>query len=615
MKTHKIFAVIAVVCLSIRAFAIEGLTISIPATNVVLSWPSDPSETYIIQYRHTLDTTDTWATLADYYPADNSTNITFFMDTNIDFGVAGSGGSSGGSMMFSSMQSSSSEALTWEQILAMLMPPTLTGRNLTSRQNFSDSPVPMDAGSGGDSSSGITGTGFYRVVRDGVHIFGLTNGAVVSGTLQFPIEFALGSTDEIAGVVFYDNNNTPITGATANGDGNYWTLNWETEKTFNGSYNIYAEIDFASDSPAVSVPISVTVSNIISFPNYFSQIFGSQMWVYAKTIPDAAYQLDIYDENSNYLGTFSDYADSGGYISFTWDLTDGNGYTFENTNFAGVFTVDTSFLSSQLNKPNTPSPNGGGSSSASATNKWAKEPSWSPTANWAIAYSPLNPSDTVSTLRISEMMVGGDGGAYGGVVSTIGNHGLGAAMSPGNVSQSSAFVMNDTNSRAQFLGYMAQGQYRNLYFFGHGSPSGFGTTGSVIRNYDIQKALGNYMHSGKPALHHPYRLVFIDGCSAGSGNLCESFGIPALTVTTNYFATLGVESRAFLGFKTTTTFNPNQWTWRSLMLAGFFNNWLAPAGNTLQDCVYNAQNVQFQPMDSSAVIFGSANLTRTTHTP
>ena len=64
------------------------------------------------------------------------------------------------------------------------------------------------------------------------------------------------------------------------------------------------------------------------------------MWVYAETIPNAAYQLDIYEENNNYLGTFYDYADSGGYVSFLWDLTDGNGHTFDSTNFFGVFTVD-----------------------------------------------------------------------------------------------------------------------------------------------------------------------------------------------------------------------------------------------------------------------------------
>ena len=497
---------------------------------------------------------------------------------------------------------------------------------------------PMDAGSGDTNQY----TGFYQVARDGVHIYGMTNGMVLSGDMQFSIELALDSTDEVVGVTFYDENNSPIVGASAQGAGNRWILDWNTPMVANGDYNIYAELDYASDAPAVSVPVVVTVSNVISFPNYASQIFGSQMWIYAQTIPNAAYQIDMYDENTNYLGAFTGSADSSGLISFIWDL---GGLT--STNFSGVFTVDTSSLSGMssgmsvksLNasspsfqtasvakktlgstvrangvRANGATPNAG-SSSASANQLWAKEPAWTPGNSWAIAYSPLNPNDSVSTLRISEMMIGRDGGEYGGVVSTLGDYGRGAPMSPGNISQSSAFEMADTNSRAQFLSYLV-GNYRHCYFFGHGSPSAFGTSGAVINYYDIQKDLGNYMHTAKPALYHPYRLVFIDGCQAGAGNLCESFGIPAVTVNTNYFASLGIESRAFLGFKKTTSFNPEQWTWRALMLAGFFNDWMQP-NTTLQTCVNNAVNGVHErvvTMDSSWVIYGAVDLMKDTHT-
>ena len=120
-----------------QTFAIEGLQVSVQSTNAVLSWPSDPSETYIVQSRNTLNAADSWATLTDYYPADSSTNITFFVDPNpVQFGSSGSGGSGGGS---------------------------------------GGIPSPGSGGSGG-SGSGVTngapGTGFYRVVRDGAHLFG-----------------------------------------------------------------------------------------------------------------------------------------------------------------------------------------------------------------------------------------------------------------------------------------------------------------------------------------------------------------------------------------------------------------------------------------------------------
>lgn len=117
------------------------------------------------------------------------------------------------------------------------------------------------------------------------------------------------------------------------------------------------------------------------------------------------------------------------------------------------------------------------------------------------------------------------------------------------------------------------------------------------------------------AAEHPYRLVFIDGCSAGAGNLCESFGIPAMTVNTNFFATAGVESRAFLGFTKTTSYNPNQWTWRALMLQTFFSDWMQPGGGTmLQTCVNDAANAPVYPLPSSWVIYGAVDLKRDTHT-
>ena len=162
-----------------------------------------------------------------------------------------------------------------------------------NRVEPSGGPIPLD---GGSTNTASPGTGFYRVVRDGVHIFGLTNGAVLSGTVQFPIEIGLDDTDEVVGVAFYDENSNPIIGATGDGSGDHWTLTWNTLTTKNGTYNLYAEIDYANDAPAVSVPVSVTVSNVISFPNYFSQIFGGQMWIYAETIPNTAFELDMYDK-------------------------------------------------------------------------------------------------------------------------------------------------------------------------------------------------------------------------------------------------------------------------------------------------------------------------------
>jgi hypothetical protein len=68
-------------CLSLftlQAFAIEGLKISVQSTNTVLSWPSTNIETYVVQYRPTLDLNSPWQTLVDNLSAASDTNLTSF---------------------------------------------------------------------------------------------------------------------------------------------------------------------------------------------------------------------------------------------------------------------------------------------------------------------------------------------------------------------------------------------------------------------------------------------------------------------------------------------------------------------------------------------------------
>ena len=245
---------------------------------------------------------------------------------------------------------------------------------------------------------------------------------------------------------------------------------------------------------------------------------------------------------------------------------------------------------------------------------------WTVGNSWAIAYSPLIVNDLPSTTAIQQMMVGGPGGLYGGVVNTLGEYGLsGVVMSSGNSSQQeTAFEMFDATTRGQFLDYLGQWGYRHLYFFGHGSPSAFGTQGAIITANDIVLALVNVPLSSQSqhSAVHPYRFVFIDGCNAGAGNFCESFAIPAQTLSNQFFANLHLQSRAFLGFKSKISTDTSQWTWRAMMLGGFFADWMFDF--QLQTCVNNAVNGThssgFQKMPSSWVIYGATDLTKDTDT-
>ena len=386
----------AAFCLAVlpilSALGIEGLRISVPCPDVMLSWPSADGETYLVQYRPTLDTNSSWTTLTNYMPNDYGTDWTTFVHSNQaqcassqSLALSRTADVAAASQTFSaplveavlSGQTfyplpptpmppvrTNGVWVPWEQVygphppvmgripdairqrilaadslgtLRVLDTASTTGlraaSSLRSGGTIPDGPSPNDGG------QTLSPTGFYRVVRDGVHFYGLTNGTVLSGLVTIPVEYSVTSTDQIAGLTFYADG-SPLLGAVQLGN----AMRWDTTMMPNGTYAISAELDFCGDPPVAGTAVTVTVDNVISFPNYFSCVYGSQMWIYAQTIPYAEYQIDMYDQDSSYLGYFWGYTDDNGVISFLWNLTDGHGHTFDSTNFTGVFTVDTSSL-------------------------------------------------------------------------------------------------------------------------------------------------------------------------------------------------------------------------------------------------------------------------------
>jgi hypothetical protein len=646
---------------SFRASAIEGLTISIQdGTNVVLGWPSATNETYLIQTISAFGPTNSWLVLTDNYPACVGMNWTTYVLTNANPTPSGGGG--GGSGGGGSSPPSPEDARPDSSISAVELAPGETevppspwipatlprgailkasGEYvaLPALGSYEDAATP-DGVTPDDSTNGITQSPFFQVVRDGAHIYGLTNNEVLSGQVQFPIEYAVDSADTITGVAFYDQNNSPIAGTEGVGTNNQWNLVWNTTMLPSGTYTINVEIDYAIDQPATSLPVTVVVSNVITFPNYLTELFGSQLWVFAQTLPNAAYSLDIYDESNTYVGTFEDYSDTNGYISFIWNLVDPSGATNYSTNFSGVFTVDTSSLSGDsMIKGNTSfalstnaaiaqkspvklngvHPDGGSSSSASAKTYWTQEVAWKANdTTWVVACGPF--SGSTSQQNADTFMIAGgvdEDDPYHGVLGTLAS----CTFSPGNVANAGeVFFLADATTRSNLLSYLASSNYDNFYFFGHGSASAIGAyNGTALSQGDIATALFNVPLSYvNPHLSHtPYRFVFIDGCDTGSGNFCESFSIPAAALSTNYFATAGIESRVFVGF-TSWKVNLNIYNWEeySDMTHELLNDWLR--GVPIQTCVNNAKSDSHDTgasLDSSAVVYGATDLQHGVHTP
>lgn len=104
MKTITLFVgAVVMLCLSTGyTLAIEGLKMSVHCPDVWLRWPSRKGETFIVQFRETLDTNSTWITLTNGLPAETGSNSTTFVHSNrVDcptghiFGMMFSGGGAG----------------------------------------------------------------------------------------------------------------------------------------------------------------------------------------------------------------------------------------------------------------------------------------------------------------------------------------------------------------------------------------------------------------------------------------------------------------------------------------------------------------------------------------
>jgi hypothetical protein len=104
--------------------------------------------------------------------------------------------------------------------------------------------------------------------------------------------------------------------------------------------------------------------------------------------------------------------------------------------------------------------------------------------------------------------------------------------------------------KQQILSRMAELEYRNLFYMGHGNTDRLVTAAPAdntdrIFQSDIAAALQNPQRIGTQS--HGYRLVFLYACCTGRGNMCRAFGIPKGQWSVNYFAQRGLRARAFIG--------------------------------------------------------------------
>lgn len=605
MQTEKrIFAKLAVIIVLMLAVlsssAIEGLKLQIHCPNVVLLWPSAEGETYIVQFRETLDTNSSWVTLTNQMPPDAGTNITVFVHSNrVDcppgqiIGVMRSTDGENASLsstaapltieeenqlwqaseearlaaLYEKCKLEGREPHEWELKNTPPLPPSpeevmqqllkanadkAAGPSIAKVENAQADETGLEGGANGPQpaggGSGEPGCGFYRVVRNGVHTVGLTN-TPLSGLRSFILEVGLDDTSApVIGFSVGRHDQGSLNGLTTSPATERLQIAWDTAQTTNGTYSLVPEVELADGTVITGAVKTVTVENAISFPNGY-QYAGDAMYLQAHTLhTNGTWHMDFYDDQDAYLGFLDGNVSANGYCDypgipspgFSIGLLDNQGNQLPSSYYSVVVTT-------------TPPETGGitpagagGSGSAKATNKIVVERRWAGN-KWAIAYQTVYPLNSAADLQLNSMM----GQIVGGIQEgPYGNHAV--INSPYAVTPN-PFKLRFTSHWQQLAVDSSDETVRNFVYFGHGSKKsiGSGDVNTSMNREFLQFVLKNSPDPLVGTNRHPYRLVFLDGCDTAKGDLCLDFGIPKQTIyATNMISRYGLRPRAFLGWKT-----------------------------------------------------------------
>jgi hypothetical protein len=500
---------------SVQSLAIEGLQVqpSLQTSNVFLSWPSAPGETYIVEFRTNL-LDPSWLCLTSSLTADPTTNVAHFIHHGgVQFGTPPMFGGTNGSIM--------------------------PGTGNTNYVAF---------------TNGVAGTGFYQVVRDGTYllnstIFNLTNG-VLSNDVNIAFE-AGNAADDGTGTNVVGNLECAevlIDGAKFPGDGGVlgaptnggWQFDMDTAYLQNGAHNLQVVVTWINPDNSngnnvnitrYSNPVTINVTNLISYPNWEPEIgeAGISAYFLQTVFTNVPWSISIYDVSNKLVQTLTNIT-TDGTIQAYWNMVDTNGVTRTNADLDPVFTAVATVYDAPFSKPTPP--------------KIQRHHDWPAHGAWTVSYqdyfkfeysednyqlgSDYNYADTAAKY----------GGYYlyyptAGQTNDIGqtyplryqktNH-VDPAITPTAIfldEQLLRIFLGNTNSR-------------NFYYDGHGSANSIDNIDPVIMHF---------------VSAHRYRFVMINACSSANGDLDADFGIhgPGRFAAT-YYENTGIRPGAFCGY-------------------------------------------------------------------
>jgi len=651
MKTiTKQLFILALLASGFTAQAITNSAIAVSGTNIVLSWPSYGYESYLIQYRQTLDPSDSWSALTNAYPA-NSTNQTTFTIFGVVPQQGGSGGSysvGSGSPPRPSFASSSMTAMNSEPLAVpvdgsgggapvAIYPPgfdfsnfnifdPVSGESVSGvgytvpllQQSASltlDDAQPLDSGSGDPPQ-----TGFYRVFHipnwlanfSGYTFDGPTFIPVDYAAPDAPVDYVDSTTVLINGQPTDDAVFMPyvINGATNWGVGIYF------DRFPNGTNTIQLlttvrESDTLNDQTPYMVfsnaPVAITIGNLIMFTNWDDLIWNNTNYTFrAQTVANVDWEIDIYDINDNFVNYQTGHSDDGN-IAWAWNLTDYWGNSRNNPDsdpdFYPYITITGNLVQNADNEPNA------GSSSAGSWMPPVAAP-YPSSGAWLFAYmdnfyddgtTNYAGADSYYLNGIQTMEGGPEEWSY-----TAYDYPIEFGRSYSQTNRNDSWEQLTYN----YLG-SSEGQIRNFYYFGHGAANLIGGDISLLdssnniigsKNLPGSKAFmtTQIVHDNitfnKNSGAILYRFVFLDGCNTASGGWPAAWGVPKQAEPESYYTSSANKNHsrpsAFVGWDVEIGGSkdwgtvPNFWNFRSYWMS----DWAGTFQQDLADSLFDGND-------------------------
>ncbi len=613
MKTTEKLVLFAVLLVSgFSSHAITNTAIAVSGTNIILSWPSFGYESYLVQYRQTLNPGDSWSCLTNAYPA-NSTNRT----TLTLYGAVTAPGGGGG--LFAAMTGSGN---TYDTMAAgplavpldgsgscapvAIYPPgfdftrfnifdPFTG-DAVSGADYAYSPlvqqtrlsqdVPLPSGDpqllgGGSGNSSAPTTRFFRVfhIPDFLVTF---SGYTFNGPTYIPVDYAAPD----AAVDCVDSTTVLIGGQPTdyaefmpyviNGVTN-WGVGIYFDRLSNGTNTIQLlttvrQSDTLSDQTPYMVfsnaPAAITIGNLITFTNWDDLIWNNTNYTFrAQTVANVDWEIDIYDIYDNFVNYQTGHS-SDGNIAWTWNLYDYWGDPRNNPDSDPVFypylTITGNLGNSAQGIGNEP--NAGNSSAGRWTPPAAA--TYPSEGAWLFAYMDNFYTDGRTNydylnqyyLPAIENMEGG-----------LFLWGITAYDYPIKFGRNYSQADRDDSWEQLTYNYLgsSDGQIRNFFYSGHGAPNaiggdistldssnhitgakGFPGSKAKLTSETVKKAIVFNPYSGV----HFYRFVWLDGCDTATGGFPDAWGIGKTTNNLSYYTspanTYHMRPSSFIGWNT-----------------------------------------------------------------